>query len=584
MLQIKSISKRYKTGDFVQQALDKVSLNLRDSEFVAILGPSGSGKTTLLNIIGGLDRYDDGDLVINGISTRQYKDRDWDSYRNHTIGFVFQSYNLIPHQTILSNVELALTISGIGKADRRERARKALEKVGLGEHINKKPNQLSGGQMQRVAIARALVNDPDIVLADEPTGALDSDTSVQIMNLLKDVAKDRLVVMVTHNPELAEQYATRIVNLRDGVIRSDSDPFVVDETAEQPAVHKTMGRASMSFATSLALSFNNLKTKKARTLLTSFAGSIGIIGIALILSVSTGVNTYISDIQRDTMTAYPITIDSQTFDLSSMMGGQMGGDDGYGGKTHKTDGIYADDRSVKQASSLTSSITENNLTRFKKYLDNSKSEIHQYVGSTGIQYTYDVKFSVFDHDPDGTLVNADGVTIGSSDSASMASQMASTSSSGMSGTSSITSQQMSMLTGKTDENAAPDSFNEIMPGADDSKLVGKVITDNYQVVNGSWPKSKDEVVLVLDDNNSVPLTTLYELGLLPASDYHEMMSKLNAGDKVSTPQDKIDYAKALDQTLYMIPASDQYVKGDDGHYRFIGNDKEIGRASCRERV
>lgn len=574
MLQIKSISKRYKTGDFVQQALDKVSLNLRDSEFVAILGPSGSGKTTLLNIIGGLDRYDDGDLVINGISTRQYKDRDWDSYRNHTIGFVFQSYNLIPHQTILSNVELALTISGIGKADRRERARKALEKVGLGEHINKKPNQLSGGQMQRVAIARALVNDPDIVLADEPTGALDSDTSVQIMNLLKDVAKDRLVVMVTHNPELAEQYATRIVNLRDGVIRSDSDPFVVDETAEQPAVHKTMGRASMSFATSLALSFNNLKTKKARTLLTSFAGSIGIIGIALILSVSTGVNTYISDIQRDTMTAYPITVDSQTFDLSSMMGGQMGGDDGYGGKTHKTDGIYPDDRSVKRASSLTSSITENNLTRFKKYLDNSKSEIHQYVGSTGIQYTYDVKFSVFDHDPDGTLVNADGVTIGSSDSASMASQMASTSSSGMSGTSSITSQQMSMLTGKTDENAAPDSFNEIMPGADDSKLVGKVITDNYQVVNGSWPKSKDEVVLVLDDNNSVPLTTLYELGLLPASDYHEMMSKLNAGDKVSTPQDKIDYAKALDQTLYMIPASDQYVKGDDGHYRFIGNDKD----------
>ena len=408
MLQIKSISKRYKTGDFVQQALDKVSLNLRDSEFVAILGPSGSGKTTLLNIIGGLDRYDDGDLVINGISTRQYKDRDWDSYRNHTIGFVFQSYNLIPHQTILSNVELALTISGIGKADRRERARKALEKVGLGEHINKKPNQLSGGQMQRVAIARALVNDPDIVLADEPTGALDSDTSVQIMNLLKDVAKDRLVVMVTHNPELAEQYATRIVNLRDGVIRSDSDPFVVDETAEQPAVYKTMGRASMSFATSLALSFNNLKTKKARTLLTSFAGSIGIIGIALILSVSTGVNTYISDIQRDTMTAYPITVDSQTFDLSSMMGGQMGGDDGYGGKTHKTDGIYPDDRSVKQASSLTSSITENNLTRFKKYLDNSKSEIHQYVGSTGIQYTYDVKFSVFDHDPDGTLVNADG--------------------------------------------------------------------------------------------------------------------------------------------------------------------------------
>ena len=574
MLQIKSISKRYKTGDFVQQALDKVSLNLRDSEFVAILGPSGSGKTTLLNIIGGLDRYDDGDLVINGISTKQYKDRDWDSYRNHTVGFVFQSYNLIPHQTILSNVELALTISGIGKADRRERAHKALERVGLGDHINKKPNQLSGGQMQRVAIARALVNDPDIVLADEPTGALDSDTSVQIMNLLKEVAKDRLVVMVTHNPELAEQYATRIVNLRDGVIRSDSAPFEIDEASASPAVHKTMGKASMSFATSLALSFNNLKTKKARTLLTSFAGSIGIIGIALILSVSTGVNAYIDNIQRDTMTAYPITIDEQTFDMSSIMGSQMGGDDGYGGKTHKSDGIYPDDRSIKQASSLTSSITENNLTSFKKYLDDQNSEIHQYVGSTGIQYTYDVKFSVFDRDPDGTLVNANGVTIGSDGSASMASQMASTSSTGMSGSSSITSKQMSMLTGKTDENAAPDSFSEIMPGSDDSQLVGKVITDNYRVVDGSWPTSKDEVVLVLDDNNSVPLTTLYELGLLPASDYNEMMSKLNAGDKVSTPQGKIDYAKALDQTLYLIPASDQYVKGDDGHYRFIGDDKD----------
>ena len=280
MLQIQGISKQYKTGDFVQRALDNVSLNLRDSEFVAILGPSGSGKTTLLNIIGGLDHYDSGDLVINGISTKQYKSRDWDSYRNHTIGFVFQSYNLIPHQTILSNVELALTISGVSHSERRERARKALEQVGLGEHVNKKPNQLSGGQMQRVAIARALVNDPDIVLADEPTGALDSDTSVQIMDLLKEVAKDRLVVMVTHNPELAYQYATRIVELKDGVIRSDSDPFepAQNETATAP-VHKTMGRASMSFGTSLALSFNNLRTKKGRTFLTAFAGSIGIIGL-----------------------------------------------------------------------------------------------------------------------------------------------------------------------------------------------------------------------------------------------------------------------------------------------------------------
>ena len=468
VLQIKSISKQYKTGDFVQKALDDVSLNLRDSEFVAILGPSGSGKTTLLNIIGGLDRYDSGDLIINGVSTKRYKDRDWNSYRNHTIGFVFQSYNLIPHQTILSNVELALTISGVSRTERRERARKALEQVGLGDHINKKPNQLSGGQMQRVAIARALVNDPDIVLADEPTGALDSDTSVQIMNLLKEVAKDRLVVMVTHNPELAEQYATRTVQLRDGVIRSDSDPYEVEEGASEAPVHKRLGKASMSLATSIALSFNNLRTKKGRTLLTSFAGSIGIIGIALILSVSTGVNAYIDSIQRDTMTAYPITIDSQTFDMTSIMGAQAGGKE-TGGKSAKNDGIYPDDRSIKQTSSLTSSITKNNLTDFKKYLDDPNSEVRQYVGETGIQYTYDVKFSVFSHDPDGTLVTANGVTIGAkSDSTSNAARMSSMGQS--SSMSDMTSMQMTMLTGKTDTSASPDSFHEIMlamiPAAD----------------------------------------------------------------------------------------------------------------------
>lgn len=462
VLQIKSISKQYKTGDFVQKALDDVSLNLRDSEFVAILGPSGSGKTTLLNIIGGLDRYDSGDLIINGVSTKRYKDRDWDSYRNHTIGFVFQSYNLIPHQTILSNVELALTISGVSRTERRERARKALEQVGLGDHINKKPNQLSGGQMQRVAIARALVNDPDIVLADEPTGALDSDTSVQIMNLLKEVAKDRLVVMVTHNPELAEQYATRTVQLRDGVIRSDSDPYEVEEGASEAPVHKRLGKASMSLATSIALSFNNLRTKKGRTLLTSFAGSIGIIGIALILSVSTGVNAYIDRIQRDTMTAYPITIDSQTFDMTSIMGAQAGGKE-TGGKSAKNDGIYPDDRSIKQTSSLTSSITKNNLADFKKYLDDPNSEVRQYVGETGIQYTYDVKFSVFSHDPDGTLVTANGVTIGAkSDSTSNAARMSSMGQS--SSMSDMTSMQMTVLTGKTDTSASPNSFHEIMPG------------------------------------------------------------------------------------------------------------------------
>ena len=572
VLQIKSISKQYKTGDFVQKALDDVSLNLRDSEFVAILGPSGSGKTTLLNIIGGLDRYDSGDLIINGVSTKRYKDRDWDSYRNHTIGFVFQSYNLIPHQTILSNVELALTISGVSRTERRERARKALEQVGLGDHINKKPNQLSGGQMQRVAIARALVNDPDIVLADEPTGALDSDTSVQIMNLLKEVAKDRLVVMVTHNPELAEQYATRTVQLRDGVIRSDSDPYEVEEGASEAPVHKRLGKASMSLATSIALSFNNLRTKKGRTLLTSFAGSIGIIGIALILSVSTGVNAYIDSIQRDTMTAYPITIDSQTFDMTSIMGAQAGGKE-TGGKSAKNDGIYPDDRSIKQTSSLTSSITKNNLADFKKYLDDPNSEVRQYVGETGIQYTYDVKFSVFSHDPDGTLVTANGVTIGAkSDSTSNAARMSSMGQS--SSMSDMTSMQMTVLTGKTDTSASPDSFHEIMPGAKDDQLISKVITDNYRVVKGAWPTGKDQVVLVLDDDNKVPLTTLYELGLLKASDYTDMMNKLNDGETVKTPTGKIDYATAMGQKLAMIPAADQYVKDANGDYTYIGDDAD----------
>ena len=545
MLQIQGISKQYKTGDFVQRALDNVSLNLRDNEFVAILGPSGSGKTTLLNIIGGLDHYDSGDLVINGISTKQYKSRDWDSYRNHTIGFVFQSYNLIPHQTILSNVELALTISGVSRSERRERARKALEQVGLGEHIDKKPNQLSGGQMQRVAIARALVNDPDIVLADEPTGALDSDTSVQIMDLLKEVAKDRLVVMVTHNPELAYQYATRIVELKDGVIRSDSDPFepAQNETATA-SVHKTMGRTSMSFGTSLALSLNNLRTKKGRTFLTAFAGSIGIIGIALIMSVSAGVNTYIDNIQRETMTAYPISIDEQTFDLTSMMtSGQQSADNQ--GKKHKSDAIYPDDAAIKGTASMTSSITENNLSAFKKYLDNKDSDINRYVGSAGIQYSYDTKFSVFSHDPDGTLVNADGVTVGKTGTKSMADQMADGSL--MSADSStFTSTRVSMLTGKTDQNAAPSSFHEIMPSADGKKNVGKVISDNYEVVEGSWPKNKNEVVLVLDENNSLSLTAVYELGLKSASEYHDMMNQLNSGDDVDQINALIDSDKAID--------------------------------------
>ena len=402
MLQIKSISKRYKTGDFVQQALDKVSLNLRDSEFVAILGPSGSGKTTLLNIIGGLDRYDDGDLVINGISTRQYKDRDWDSYRNHTIGFVFQSYNLIPHQTILSNVELALTISGIGKADRRERARKALEKVGLGEHINKKPNQLSGGQMQRVAIARALVNDPDIVLADEPTGALDSDTSVQIMNLLKDVAKDRLVVMVTHNPELAEQYATRIVNLRDGVIRSDTMPYEPeDEAAAAAPVHRNMGHSSMSLLTSLALSFNNLRTKKARTLLTAFAGSIGIIGIALIISLSQGVNDYIDDMERSTLSEYPLQILSSGVDITSFL--SSGSSDG----TTATGTCKLSDIASWTTGNAPDSITSENQNQFVTVTAETAPGYNTTVQARAVKKALDA-FALTDEMPEGCSFSMGG--------------------------------------------------------------------------------------------------------------------------------------------------------------------------------
>lgn len=401
MLQIKEICKEYRTGSLVQKALDKVSLNLRDNEFVAILGPSGSGKTTLLNVIGGLDRYDGGDLIINGISTKKYKDRDWDSYRNHTIGFVFQSYNLIPHQTLLANVELALTISGVGKAQRRERARQALEKVGLGEQIHKRPSQLSGGQMQRVAIARALVNNPDILLADEPTGALDSETSIQVMELLKEVAQDRLVVMVTHNPELAQQYATRIVELKDGKIRSDSDAFYVDEETADVPEHKNMGKSSMSFLTALSLSFHNLKTKKARTLLTSFAGSIGIIGIALILSLSAGVNDYIKNIERETLSQYPLQIQSTGFDFTSMM---TGGEDSEEVKAVSAGtGTSSKERREKEniwvidmVTNMFSTMDSNDLESLKKFLDSKESRIDQYTNA--VEYSYQVVPQIYAQD------------------------------------------------------------------------------------------------------------------------------------------------------------------------------------------
>lgn len=547
MLQLKQISKQYITGDLVQNALNNVSMNLRDNEFVAILGPSGSGKTTLLNIIGGLDRYDSGDLIINNISTKKYKERDWDSYRNHTIGFVFQSYNLIPHQSILANVELALTISGISKSERRKRAKHALEQVGLGDQFHKKPNQMSGGQMQRVAIARALVNDPDILLADEPTGALDTETSVQVMDLLKEVAKDRLVVMVTHNPELAEEYANRIIKLRDGKIIDDSNPYELD-TEEVPVKYENMGKSSMSFLTSLSLSFNNLKTKKGRTLLTAFAGSIGIIGIALILSLSNGVNDYITDIQKSTMTSYPITIDAQSFDIASMMDiGQTSMESQFEGPLHELDGVYSDVVDLELASSMMSSITENNLTKFKEYLDNPDSEIHQYVGENGIVYSYNTKFNVFTYDPKNVLVNTDGSTFDNDKN---------------------TNQTMMMPMGV---GMNTNHFEQLMPGTND-QLISSAVTDNYELLYGSWPESYDEVVLRLDHNNEISATTLYELGILPSSEYKQILKDINEGNELSLEAQKWSYEDIANKTFYFVPAADMYKEKDNGLFESIVDD------------
>ncbi len=551
MLQIKNICKQYVTGELVQEALDDVSLNLRDNEFVAILGPSGSGKTTLLNIIGGLDRYDSGDLIINGISTKKYKDRDWDSYRNHTIGFVFQSYNLIPHQTVLANVELALTISGISRSERRKRAITALEQVGLGEQLHKKPNQMSGGQMQRVAIARALVNNPDILLADEPTGALDSDTSIQVMDLLKEVAKDRLVVMVTHNPELAEQYANRIVRLRDGKIIDDTNPYVLDEKSLAAPKHENMGRAAMSFFTALSLSFSNLRTKKARTLLTAFAGSIGIIGIALILSLSNGVNQYITDIQRDTMTSYPISIQAETIDLSSIMSaGQSAAHDTE--TDHDLNGVYANNTDMELISTLmTTSITENNLTDFKSYLDDPGSEIHQYLGENGIVYSYNTQFDVYTYDPEEEFVNTNGSTL--SDNASNTPSMM---------------QSMNEMMGVSNS-----PFEELLPGQDDT-LISSAVTDHYDLLYGSWPTAYNEIVLILDENNEIPSSVLYELGLLPASEYRELQEQMDRGEEITLEEHSWTYKDICEKVYYLIPACDYYVENEEGLYAYVGDDDE----------
>lgn len=527
MLQIQHICKEYRTGNLVQKALDDVSLNLRDNEFVAILGPSGSGKTTLLNIIGGLDRYDSGDLIINGISTKKYKDRDWDSYRNHTIGFVFQSYNLIPHQTVLSNVELALTISGIGKEERRKRAIDALKKVGLGEQLHKRPSQMSGGQMQRVAIARALVNDPDILLADEPTGALDSDTSIQVMDLLKEVAKDRLVVMVTHNPELAEEYATRIVNLRDGKIRSDTDEYIVDEQTLKEPEHKNMGKSSMSFLTALALSFNNLKTKKARTLLTSFAGSIGIIGIALILALSNGVNGYIQSIEEETLSEYPLQIQSTGFDITSMMVGNTGTDD----KSKDSSGKKNKDGQVKVMEMVTnmfSKMNTNDLKSLKKHLEKDNDALKSYTNA--VEYDYDV-------DPQIYREGSDGVRQVHPDK--------SFSSIGIGADSGANSMMSSMM-----------STNVFYRMPKNTSLYEK----QYDVKAGRWPKKYNECVLVLSQDGGMSDFLLYTLGLRDQMELDDMIKAFASEEEIKTPSSlgTYTYKDILNKKFKLVNQADYY--------------------------
>lgn len=552
MLQLKQICKRYTTGEFSQTALDGVSLNLRDNEFVAILGPSGSGKTTLLNVIGGLDRYDSGDLIINGRSTDKYTDRDWDTYRNHSVGFVFQTYNLIPHQTVLSNVELALTISGVSKSERRARAREALVQVGLGDHLHKRPNQMSGGQMQRVAIARALVNDPDILLADEPTGALDTDTSLQVMELLREVAKDRLVVMVTHNPELAKTYATRIVKLRDGRIIDDSAPYEEEKLQTVSPSSEPVKKSSMSFRTALSLSFHNLRTKKGRTLLTAFAGSIGIIGIALILSLSNGVNSYITDVQKETMTSYPITVEETTMDLSSLMemgSSAHGGQDGEQ-QEHGLDAVYSDGRDLEMASSITTSITENNLTKFKQYLDDEDSAIHDYVGENGIVYSYDIQFRVYTYDTEQVLIDIGGAGM------EQLNRFGISAGDGMG----------MMMSGSYNH------FEQLMPGVE-GKLISPTVTDSYDVLYGDWPAAYDEVVLVLDEQNEIPATTLYELGLLPSSEYKQLMEKINRGETITLDTHSWSYEEICSQDFYLLPACDLYVENERGTFDSIEDDQ-----------
>lgn len=540
LLTLKDIRKDYVAGDMTVHALRGVSISFRENEFVSVLGPSGCGKTTLLNIVGGLDQYTDGDLVINGRSTKEYKDRDWDTYRNHTIGFVFQTYNLIPHQSVLANVELALTISGVDRAERRERAIKVLERVGLGDQINKKPNQMSGGQMQRVAIARALINDPDILLADEPTGALDSATSVQIMELLQEIAKDKLVVMVTHNAELAEKYSTRIVRLLDGEVIGDTDPFNPDG-AEPPREDTGKKKPSMSFLTALSLSFNNLKTKKGRTILTAFAGSIGIIGIALILSLSNGIQTYINQVQEDTLSTYPLTIEAEAADLSSMIEAMAGAGDG--GDEHELDAVYSNVILYDLMDSITSMDTEtNDLKSFKEFLDANGGGINDYTSA--IQYVYEPNFDIYTQDDDGNVVKSDVVTL--------LNELLS----GMYG-----GDFSDYFSTMGDFYSSFESWQEMLP-SENGELINETLQEQYDVIYGSWPQSYDEVVLVVDQNNEVSDLVLYTLGLRTEEELTDSLEAYMNGETVDAEVQSWSYEELCGRTFKLVGWYDRYVYDD----------------------
>ncbi len=533
MLKLTNIVKEYVSGDSNVAALRGVDLEFRESEFVSVLGPSGCGKTTLLNIIGGLDQYTDGDLSINGKSTKKFKDSDWDTYRNHSIGFVFQSYNLIPHQSVLSNVELALTLSGVSKAERRKRAIDALTKVGLADQLHKRPNQMSGGQMQRVAIARALVNDPHILLADEPTGALDSETSIQIMELLKEVAKSKLVIMVTHNPEIAEKYSTRIVRLLDGRVIGDTDPYTAEEITAKDE-KKLQKKPSMSFFTALSLSFNNLMTKKARTILTSFAGSIGIIGIALILALSNGIQTYIDDVQEDTLASYPITIEAEQVDMTALISTFMGIN--AESSVHELDKVYSSPVLNELLNTMTNAeVSINNLKDFKAYLESNPNNINDLI--TAIDYTYDFDFNVFVKDSDGKIVKSDAMQL-MQESIGMEMDMGFAENSAM-GMNRIKIYEQ-MLAGKNGET------------------INDLVLSQYDVIHGNWPKDKSEVVLVVNDNNEVSDIALLALGLTTLDEAKQIWQNASGGEEVDTTVKSWSYEDICNLEFTLVPSCNYY--------------------------